>query len=288
MPDECLFTIVSDSCHSGGLLDKAKEQIGHSTRLNRDSDGGSNSFRAFLKGTVRDVFASQGINLPQGLLGRDRSHYEDEEPQDFYGDPAFIDGYVQSRSLPLSTLIDMLKEQTGNDNVDVGSIRMTLFNMFGDDASPKVKNFMKIMLNQFQQGQSSGSVMSFVGSLAMEMLKAKLDGKEDGDPSLEPGMNQEVNSIQEVYAGTTDSRVPRNGVLISGCQTNQTSADVTTSHGESFGALSNAIQTILQMESEVTNMDLVLNASKMLSQKGYKQQPGLYCSDEHANVAFIC
>lgn len=32
LPEETSFTIVSDSCHSGGLIDKEKEQIGpHST-----------------------------------------------------------------------------------------------------------------------------------------------------------------------------------------------------------------------------------------------------------------
>ena len=35
VPDGCLLTIVSDSCHSGGLIDKAKEQIGNSTKQNR-------------------------------------------------------------------------------------------------------------------------------------------------------------------------------------------------------------------------------------------------------------
>ncbi|MBA0627301.1 hypothetical protein Godav_004828, partial [Gossypium davidsonii] len=32
VPSRLSFTIVSDSCHSGGLIDKSKEQIGpHST-----------------------------------------------------------------------------------------------------------------------------------------------------------------------------------------------------------------------------------------------------------------
>jgi hypothetical protein len=46
----------------------------------------------------------------------------------------------------------MLKEQTGNDDIDVGSIWMMLFNVFGNDASPKIKKFMKVMLDKFNKG----------------------------------------------------------------------------------------------------------------------------------------
>ncbi|SPT20139.1 unnamed protein product [Triticum aestivum] len=67
------------------------------------------------------------------------------------------------------------------------------------------------------------------------------------------------------------------------------SADATTAQGSSFGALSNAIQTILEgEEGEVTNRDLVMGARKALAKQGYAQQPGLYCSDELLHVAFIC
>jgi hypothetical protein len=66
-------------------------------------------------------------------------------------------------------------------------------------------------------------------------------------------MEQEVHSVDEVYA-VTKAWAPNNGILISGCQTNQTTADATTPQGVSFGALSNAIQTILANEHEkVTN-----------------------------------
>ena len=283
VPEGCLFTIVSDSCHSGGLLDKTKEQIGHSTKQNqaeRSDSGSSGGFRSFLKGAVRDVFESQGIHLPH------RSHRQSDDGDDGDEEPRYIDtadAHVKNRSLPLSTLIEMLKEKTGKDDIDVGSLRLTLFDLFGDDASPKIKKFMKVMLNKLQQGQHGG-VVGFVGALAQELLKAKLDGKQE---QLEAAaMEQEVQSEQEVYAGTT-ARVPSNGVLISGCQTDQTSADATTPKG-SYGALSNTIQAILAEHGTVTNTELVMKARKILSRQGYTQQPGLYCSDEHASVAFIC
>ncbi|XP_035817635.1 uncharacterized protein [Zea mays] len=66
-------------------------------------------------------------------------------------------------------------------------------------------------------------------------------------------MEQEDYSVDEVYA-VTKAWAPNNGILISGCQTNQTTADATTPLGVSFGALSNSIQTILANEhGKVTN-----------------------------------
>ena len=214
VPSGCLFTIVSDSCHSGGLLDKTKEQIGHSTKQSQtqrreleERPASDTSFRAFLKDTVRDVFESQGIHLPH----RSHSHRQGHDDDDGDEESRYIntaDAHVKNRSLPLSTLIEMLKEKTGKDDIDVGSIRLTLFNLFGDDASPKIKKFMKVMLNKLQQGQHGG-IVGFMGALAQEFLKAKLDGKEE---EFDPAMKQNVHSDQEVYAGTT-ARVPSNGVL---------------------------------------------------------------------------
>jgi hypothetical protein len=292
VPNGCLFTIVSDSCHSGGLLDKTKEQIGHSTKQNksqhreREESVPITGFRSFLKETVRDAFESQGIHIPhRGHRQSGYGDYGDEETREV---ESVVDAHIKNRSLPLSTLIEMLKEQTGKDDINVGSIRMTLFHLFGDDASPKIKKFMKVMLRKLQQGQHGG-VVGVVGALALEeFLKTKLENNtEEEMGALQPAMDQKVDSVQEVYAGTT-TRVPSNGVLISGCQTEQTSADATTSKGVSYGALSNAIQAILAENGRVTNKELVLKARKMLSKQGYKQQPGLYCSDEHATVAFIC
>uniref|UniRef100_A0A0E0A156 Peptidase C14 caspase domain-containing protein n=1 Tax=Oryza glumipatula TaxID=40148 RepID=A0A0E0A156_9ORYZ len=289
VPDDCLFTIVSDSCHSGGLLDKTKEQIGHSTKQNQAqqikreerSDSGTGGFRSFLKETVRDAFESRGVHIPHQSSRRNDD--EDEEPH--MGSSSHGGDRIKNRSLPLSTLIEMLKEKTGKDDIDVGSIRMTLFSLFGDDASPKIKKFMKVMLTKLQEGQHGG-VMGLVGALAQEFMKAKLEGNQEAD-ALEPAMKQEVHSVHEAYAGTT-ARVS-NGVLISGCQTDQTSADATTPKGVSYGALSNAIQTILSEKSgRVTNKELVLRARELLSKQGYTQQPGLYCSDKHTSVAFIC
>ncbi|KAJ1263496.1 hypothetical protein BS78_09G189200 [Paspalum vaginatum] len=264
VPDGCLFTMVSDSCHSGGLIDKTKEQIGNSTKQNRAQlrqremkppSSSSSSSRtgacASLVRIVRGVFESPCIH------GSRRGQQPDTKAD------------VRNRSLPLPTFIKMLRDRTGKHDVGVGSIRTTLFHHFGDEASPKVKRFVTAMVT------------------AGKLLR---DGREA--EALE--QEQDARRVEQVYAGPAAAvrlRRPRNGVLISGCQTDETSADATTADGVSYGALSNAIQTILagtKRGAAVTNRELVVSARELLSGQGYTQQPGLYCSDENARLPFIC
>jgi hypothetical protein len=76
VPQGCRITIVSDSCHSGGLIDEAKEQIGESHKDQEDDDesGSSFGFRNFLKQKIGDAFESRGVHGPSGL--HHSSHHE--------------------------------------------------------------------------------------------------------------------------------------------------------------------------------------------------------------------
>ncbi|XP_022734348.1 metacaspase-4-like [Durio zibethinus] len=289
VPEGCRVTIVSDSCHSGGLIDEAKEQIGESTKRQESASGFG--FKSFLHQTVQDAFESRGIHVPSGLRHHHHQRH-DEEVDDRGVTEDYVErGYVKSRSLPLSTLIEMLKQKTGKDDIDVGKLRPTLFDIFGEDASPKVKKFMKIIMNKLQHGNGEGGdggFLGMVGNLAQEFLKQKLDNDEGyGQAALET----EVGTKQEVFAGTTKRNLPDGGILISGCQTNQTSADASPSGNSSaaYGALSNAIQTIIaESDGTVSNEELVTKARQMLKKQGFTQRPGLYCSDHHVDAPFVC
>lgn len=269
IPQGCKITIVSDSCHSGGLIDKTKEQIGDSTKSEEDADSGGFSFRGFIKKKVESALESYGES--------------DSVPEESRG--------IKSRSLPLSTLIEILKQKTGNDDIEVGKLRTTLFDIFGDDASPKVKQFMKVVMGklQGQDGTDGGGFMSMAGSLAQQFLKQKLN--DNDDDYMKPALDTQISSTDQVYAGSNKRNLPDNGILISGCQTDQTSADATPPGRphESYGALSNAIQKIIaEADDEITNHQLVEKARKILSAQGFSQKPGLYCSDDHVGEAFIC
>nr|AFK93071.1 MC2 [Petunia x hybrida] len=291
VPEGCQITIVSDSCHSGGLIDKAKEQIGESTKPadDNESHGSGFGFKNFLRRSVEDAFESRGIHIP-------RRHHRGEEEDENFAESSVIeteDGdqvHAKNKSLPLSTLIEILKQKTGKDDIDVGKLRPALFDVFGEDASPKVKKFMKVIFNKLQHGNGegeSGGFLGIVGNLAQEFLKQKLDENDEG--YAKPAMETHVEAKQEVYAGSGNRGLPDSGILISGCQTDQTSADATPAGGDSYGALSNAIQEILsESDGPITNEELVRKARKKLQRQGFTQRPGLYCGDHHVDAPFVC
>ncbi|KAI9387471.1 hypothetical protein POPTR_010G175000v4 [Populus trichocarpa] len=298
IPQGCRITVVSDSCHSGGLIDETKEQIGESTRRQeeeeeeeKEKEGSSGfGFKSFLKQTVKDAFESRGVHIPSGLHPIRHVKEEDFDDRAVEGDYGERE-YVKSRSLPLSTLIEILKQKTGKDDIDVGKLRPALFDVFGEDASPKVKKFMKVIMDKLQLGDGEsggGGLFGMVGNLAQEFLKQKL---EQNEGYAQPALETEVGSKQEVYAGATKRALPDGGILISGCQTDQTSADASPggNSAEAYGALSNAIQTILgEADGDISNQELVLRARKILKKQGFTQRPGLYCSDHHVEAPFVC
>lgn len=264
LPEGCRITIVSDSCHSGGLIASAKEQIGESTRTNKHqtkTESASGLIKNFVRRSVEDAIESHGIHIPSGL-----GHHH-EKP---------VEGYMKDKSLPLSTLIEMLKQKTGKEDIDVGKLRPTLFDLFGEDTSPKVKKFMKIILGKLQghdQGEGGSGLLELVGGLALQLLQQKLEMKDD------EGKEEIKNSL------------PDSGILISGCQTDETSADASPDGdaGRAYGALSNAIQRIVgETGGRVSNREVVVRAREMLKKQGFAQRPGLYCSDDHVDAPFVC
>jgi len=273
VPKSCKITIVSDSCHSGGLIEAAKEQIGESTK-----EGGQNSspgFKNFLHRAVE-------METPSELCHQYKSDIGEKDVELHHVNHR----YVKNRSLPLSTLIDILKQKTGKDDIEIGKLRPTLFDIFGEDASPKVKNFIKFVLNKLKGGESGGhsGILGLVSNLAQGLLEYKLH---DSDEEYE----NPVKSAPETYATSTKHSVVDGGILLSGCQTDQTSADASPNGNseEAYGAFSNAIQAIIaEKDGVVTNREVILKARKKLHRQGYSQKPGLYCSDSHVDAPFIC
>ncbi|KAL9298184.1 hypothetical protein ACSQ67_024080 [Phaseolus vulgaris] len=291
IPRGCRITIVSDSCHSGGLLEEAKEQIGESTKGEEEQSGSGFGFSNFLHRKVEDAIESRGFHIPSGLRHH-RGRDDDDEAEDRDIDlPHGNYGYVKNRSLPLSTLIDILKQKTGKDDIDVGKLRPTLFDVFGEDSSPKVKKFMNVILNKLQQGsgEGGGGILGLVGGLAQEFLKHKIDENDEG--YAKPALETRVESKQEAYAGSSKHSLPAGGILMSGCQSDQTSADASPpgNAANAYGAFSNAIQAIIEESNgSITNHELVQKAREKLKKEGFTQKPGLYCSDHHVDAPFVC
>ncbi|KAF3502080.1 hypothetical protein F2Q69_00045659 [Brassica cretica] len=79
------------------------------------------------------------------------------------------------------------------------------------------------------------------------------------------------------------------GILLSGCQADETSADVGGGGGgKAYGAFSNAIQTVLKENGgALKNKQLVMMAREVLERLGFQQHPCLYCSDQNADATFL-
>ncbi|KAK1317779.1 Metacaspase-9 [Acorus calamus] len=85
---------------------------------------------------------------------------------------------------------------------------------------------------------------------------------------------------------------PDDGILLSGCQADETSADVNPEEegglGKACGAFSNAVQEVLKEHpGRISNRELVTRARERLSAQRFAQHPCLYCSDENADAAFL-
>uniref|UniRef100_A0A1J3DT18 Metacaspase-9 n=1 Tax=Noccaea caerulescens TaxID=107243 RepID=A0A1J3DT18_NOCCA len=191
LPKGTSFTMISDSCHSGGLIDNEKEQIG-----------------------------------PYSVSG-DRSPATETTTKMTT---------ITSRALPFKEVLDHLSSLTGISTSDVGT---HLLELFGGDAGLKFR------------------------LPAMELMDL-------------------------LESMTAHERHVDAGILLSGCQADETSADVGVGGGKAYGAFSNAIQMVLKENGGVLkNKQLVMMAREVLERLGFHQHPCLYCSDQNADSAFL-
>ncbi|KAF8075424.1 hypothetical protein N665_1094s0005 [Sinapis alba] len=182
LPKGTSFTMISDSCHSGGLIDKEKEQIGP------------------FSGVRSPAMETTTI--------------------------------TSSRALPYKEVLDHLSSLTGISTSDIGT---HLLELFGGDAG------LKFRLPAMD---------------LMDLLERE----------------RHVDS----------------GILLSGCQADETSADVVSGGGKAYGAFSNAIQSVLkENKGALKNKELVIMAREVLERLGFQQHPCLYCSDQNADATFL-
>ncbi|KAL8166550.1 hypothetical protein V2J09_008049 [Rumex salicifolius] len=141
-----------------------------------------------------DFFKALVCAVPDGcritIIGEStKGNQEEETVKDNVVEEGYQEkhGYLKSKSLPLSTLIDLLKQKTGKDDIDASKLRPKLFDVFGEDSNPKVKKkFTNSML---------GKLKRHVGNLAQEFMKQKLNENEE---FAEPELQTEVGTEQEL------------------------------------------------------------------------------------------
>lgn len=101
------------------------------------------------------------------------------------------------------------------------------------------------------------------------------------------------SSLHRSYV-VDDDKEKDGAILLSGCQTNETSADMSPdevegTEGKAYGAFSNAIQMVIRGEEngEMSYRKVVMKVRELLKEQGFEQHPCLYCSDENAEKLFL-
>ncbi|KAL6641949.1 hypothetical protein ACP70R_020130 [Stipagrostis hirtigluma subsp. patula] len=95
------------------------------------------------------------------------------------------------------------------------------------------------------------------------------------------------------HDGAPPTPRPDAGILLSGCQTDETSADVAEDDdsamgGKACGAFSSAVQAVLAAHpAPLSNREVVSRAREVLREQGFEQHPCLYCTDDNADAPFL-
>lgn len=274
------FTFIADCCHSGTLLDH-KEVI--------------------ISGPKSGAPPPPQLDMQAlaGLLGA-------------FAQPAGRE--MKNRALPFSDLCTQLSSLLGM-NVDASNVRSSLGSAFGPDASAKIQQFMAVV-NQAQGamkmlqggggGAAGGGGMGGILQMLLGCLMPKPNAAAGGAQAnphyaAPPGNLAEPNlKINLPPAGAkppASSQLREDvGILITGCQSNETSADACPSGNpdKAHGALSNAIQTVLRQHfaqsgagAPLPYKSLVVGVRDLLTKTGFAQNPCLECSDKNADSAFV-
>ncbi|EDQ84855.1 uncharacterized protein MONBRDRAFT_29825 [Monosiga brevicollis MX1] len=265
LPSGANLTVVTDCCHSGSMLDHTAVQI-------QGNKGGSSQIPGLM-----DVM---GAAMGRGLE-------------------------ATPREIPLDMLANMLSQQTGH-TVRPGNIRYHLANIFGADASTTALNFLRAVQQHTDQNSMCGQGLLHLirclraGGVGMERAvteyhdvcrTAKYGGSSGGNSLGIPGLSSNFTAPTQGQKPPPEQQLSSDkGILITGCQAHETSADACPSGDRSraFGALTNAIATVLRHRPNASYYDVVSEVRKHLLQGGFKQNPCLECDDRYKDMPFIC
>eukprot|EP00189_Rhodosorus_marinus_P013522 CAMPEP_0184747214 /NCGR_PEP_ID=MMETSP0315-20130426/9549_1 /TAXON_ID=101924 /ORGANISM="Rhodosorus marinus, Strain UTEX LB 2760" /LENGTH=386 /DNA_ID=CAMNT_0027219991 /DNA_START=82 /DNA_END=1242 /DNA_ORIENTATION=+ len=255
------FTFISDCCHSGSMLDHSEVQI------DGPKAGGT------------------GHHLPEpssliSFLGGSR----DIDPEEIG---------IKSRELKPDIVANILSQKLGR-TVGTRDIRRSLGPIFGPEAS----KFLSI-LGIGGSGGTGDAVSSLIGALAGGGAPAEPSSGGGGFGSLLGGVAAAVGgdsapATQPAPPQTTsappkpDPLSPDKGILITGCQAHETSADVRPPGGDAFGALTHTLVTVLKENPDGSYIETVAKVRAAMVEKNFAQNPCLECSEMNAEKAFIC
>ena len=259
LPEDTYFTFVSDCCHSGGLLDHREIQI--------TGPKDKKAVPQFDTPSILSVFGLREKGAP---------------PEG-----------VKNRSLPADQLMSLLGGKAG-DVVDNKNVRKVLDSLFGKDASKRIRKYVSAVQTVVGVAtKSAGCISRFFSYLGLFPKPAATAAAE---PSSTVSSAPPLAALKPGHKPPPDSQLNEDvGVLITGCQSHETSADACPENNPSsaYGALSHSIQTVVRAhrrktkKGEMSNKDLVFAVRSLLAEGFYGQNPCLECSQQNADRAFI-
>lgn len=199
---------------------------------------------------------------------------------DLIGGRELDTGDMRNRSLPVNDLCAMLTERSGIPTTP-DTIRRTLGSMFGEKAGAFVKKFVSNYAGE-KIGEKAGNVVrSFLQGEKISLSSVFGGSKPQATP--------QDGSQPAAQQGQGSAKLPEDtGILITGCCDFETSADATPGgdKSKSFGALTNALTTIVKSNPDINYYDLVTAIREELKKAGFTQNPCLECSQNNAKKVF--
>eukprot|EP00210_Caulerpa_lentillifera_P004788 g4571.t1 len=191
---------------------------------------------------------------------------------------------ITNRSLPTEELMKLISSKAGT-LVNVKNVRNTLSAIFGEDVSTKVTQYLSMAQGVIGRDAAAGCLGKIMSIFTNLLGGGRAQNNKPPPTAPKPGQKP-----------PPDEQLSEDvGVLITGCQSHETSADACPG-GDSkkaYGALSHAIQTVVKLCREknptkaITNKDLVFAVRKALSEGRFSQNPCLECSARNADSPFI-
>jgi Caspase domain len=219
----------------------------------------------------------------------------------------------KARSLPPTTIAQILSSQLGQPVSPTASgINGGVASIFGGDAGKLMMQFAASQMGGGkagggnplaallggggQPGGGAGGAAAMIGGMAMAaMAGGGKPGGGQGNPLVDilgklglGGTNSATAAGSPPFQPTDDPLGEDCGILVTGCENTQTSADVRPSGGKPHGALTAAISKAFRANPNCTYRQLVLAVRADLHSGGFSQNPQLECSSKNADLPFIC
>jgi len=172
--------------------------------------------------------------------------------------------------------------------------------MFGEDSSVKISSFVSQLNAMIPEDKSANS------SSSMGMFKKLLSqitaclSKPQTSSGTTSGASATSSITQLFDLASAHSKPDKSeqlgddcGVLVTGCQSFETSADACPGGDKSkaYGALTHSIEGVVKSQhgsGNLSNYQLVKSVRETLAKEGFSQNPCLECSDANAQAPFIC